>query len=268
MQLLPQLTTAHALFLDFDGTLTELAPSPDAVRVATGLVPTLKALHAQLGGALAIVTGRPAADIDHFLAPLCLPLASEHGAQYRLGTVSVPAATPPLLTQVLQAAQDLAGAHPGLLVEHKSASVALHYRQALHLETLCRETLLQAMQGLTGIALLQGKCVFEVKSQGVHKGQAITDFMGQAPFAGRTPVFVGDDVTDEAGFEAVHALGGWCIKVGEGATVARYRCMTPAALRGWLSTARTHTKTPANPSTCTSTAGALPLSVNPQEGHV
>ncbi|MBY0408633.1 MAG: trehalose-phosphatase, partial [Burkholderiaceae bacterium] len=90
MQLLPQLTSAHALFLDFDGTLTELAPSPDAVRVATGLVPTITALHAQLGGALAIVTGRPAADIDHFLAPLCLPLASEHGAQYRIGTTSVP----------------------------------------------------------------------------------------------------------------------------------------------------------------------------------
>ena len=82
MQLLPTLTTAHSLFLDFDGTLTELAPRPEAVRIASGLIPTLSSLHTQLGGALAIVTGRPEADIDGFLAPLRLPLASEHGAQY------------------------------------------------------------------------------------------------------------------------------------------------------------------------------------------
>lgn len=95
MQLLPTLTTAHALFLDFDGTLTELAPRPEAVRIASGLIPTLSSLHAQLGGALAIVTGRPEADIDGFLAPLRLPLASEHGAQYRLFDTSVPATAPP-----------------------------------------------------------------------------------------------------------------------------------------------------------------------------
>lgn len=239
MQLLPQLTSAHALFLDFDGTLTELAPRPEAVRVASGLIPTLKALHAQLGGALAIVTGRPEADIDRFLSPLRLPLASEHGAQYRLTDTSIPAITPPDLAAVLHAAQSLAAANPGLLVEHKSASVALHYRQVLHLEDLCYDTLARAMQGVEGVELMRGKCVFEVKASGVHKGQAIVDFMGQAPFAGRIPVFVGDDVTDEAGFAAVQSLGGWGIKVGEGATMAQHRCMTPAALRGWLSASRT-----------------------------
>ena len=129
MQLLPQLTTAHALFLDFDGTLTELAPRPEAVRVASGLVPTLSSLHAQLGGALAIVTGRPEADIDGFLAPLRLPLASEHGAQYRLADTSLPAIAPPDLAPVLHAAQALAARHPELLVEHKRVSVALHYRR-------------------------------------------------------------------------------------------------------------------------------------------
>ena len=95
MQLLPQRPTAHALVRDFDGTLTELAPRPEAGRVASGLVPTLSSLHAQLGGALAIVTGRPEADIDGFLAPLRLPLASEHGAQYRLADTSLPALAPP-----------------------------------------------------------------------------------------------------------------------------------------------------------------------------
>lgn len=240
MQLLPVLTTAHALFLDFDGTLAELAPSPEAVQVATGLVPTLAALHRHLGGALAIVTGRRQSDIDGFLAPLQLPLASEHGAQYRLSEAFHPAVAPPDLSPVLLAAHALAERHPGLLVEPKRASVALHYRLAPHLEAVCHDALAHAMQGMEGVELLRGKFVFEVKPRGVHKGQAILDFMTMAPFAGRSPVFVGDDVTDEAGFAAVQALGGWGIKVGEGPTMAQHRCMTPAALRGWLSAARTN----------------------------
>ena len=244
MQLLPLLTTAHALFLDFDGTLTEMAPRPEAVRVASGLVPTLSALHTQLGGALAIVTGRREADIDVFLAPLRLPLASEHGAQYRLTDTSYPAIAQPDLEPVLRAVQELVALHPGLLIEPKRSSVALHYRMAPHLEDLCRQALVSAMQGVDGVELLPGKCVFEVKPRGTNKGQAITDFMTQAPFAGRIPVFVGDDVTDEAGFAAVQALGGWGIKVGEGPTMAQHRCMTPAALRGWLSAARTHWNLP------------------------
>ena len=240
MQLLPLLTTAHALFLDFDGTLTELAPRPEAVRVASGLVPTLLSLYTHLEGALAIVTGRPEADIDGFLAPLRLPLASEHGAQYRLADTSHPAVLPPDLEPVLLAAYDLAARNPGLLVEPKRVSVALHYRQAPQLAALCHDTLVRAMRHVEGVELLHGKCVFEVKPRGVDKGQAIADFMTQAPFAGRMPVFVGDDVTDEAGFAAVQALGGWGIKVGEGPTMAQHRCMTPAALRGWLSATRTH----------------------------
>ena len=112
-------------------------------------------------------------------------------------------------------------------------------RLAPHLEALCHDALLSAMRGVEGVELLRGKCVFEVKPRGAHKGQAILDFMTQAPFAGRMPVFVGDDVTDEAGFAAVQSLGGWGIKVGEGPTMAQHRCMTPAALRGWLSAART-----------------------------
>jgi trehalose 6-phosphate phosphatase len=239
MPLLPLLTTAHALFLDFDGTLTELAPRPEAVQVATGLTSTLAALHAHLDGALAIVTGRPEVDIDHFLAPLRLPLASEHGAQYRFATTSHAAVAPPALAPVLQAALHLTALYPGLQVEAKKASVALHYRQAPQLEALCHATLVRAMQQVEGVELLHGKFVLEVKPRGAHKGQAIVDFMAQPPFAGRTPVFVGDDVTDEAGFAAVQAMGGWGIKVGEGPTTARHRCMTPAALRGWLSAART-----------------------------
>ena len=111
--------------------------------------------------------------------------------------------------------------------------------RALAKEPEGRYTSVRAMHEVAGVELLRGKCVFEVKPRGVHKGQAIIDFMTQPPFEGRTPVFVGDDVTDEAGFAAVQSLGGWGIKVGEGPTMAQHRCMTSAALRGWLSSART-----------------------------
>jgi len=240
MQLLPILTTAHALFLDFDGTLTELASRPEAVRIASGLVPTLSALHTHLGGALARGSCSGARKPSMSASGRPVTMASEHGAQYRLHGASHPSVPPPDLTPVLQAAYDLAARHNGLLVEPKRASVALHYRLAPHMEMRCLETLQRAMQGLEGVELLRGKFVFEVKPRGVHKGQAIMDFMTQPPFAGRVPVFVGDDLTDEAGFAAVQALGGWGIKVGEGPTMAQHRCMTPAALRGWLSSARTN----------------------------
>lgn len=239
MPLMPLLTFSHALFLDFDGTLTELAAKPHTVHVPAGLAPTLSALHRLLGGALAIVTGRREIDIDGFLSPLTLPLASEHGAQYRFADGSRPAVDVPELGPVLQAAKQLAVQYPALLVEIKRASVALHFRQAPHLAPVCRDALERAMSGLAGLELLSGKCVYEVKPAGIHKGQAIAAFMRQAPFAGRTPVFVGDDVTDEAGFATVMALGGLAIKVGEGPSQAQYRCMTPAALRGWLSSSRT-----------------------------
>ncbi len=239
MQLLPLLTPDNALFLDFDGTLAELAPQPDAVRVPSSLVSTLSALQGQLDGALAIVTGRREADIDGFLSPLILPLASEHGAVYRLGTGERLSVEPPDLHPVLAAAQALADRHAGVLVEPKRASVALHYRLAPQMQAECRRVLVAAMQGIAGVELLEGKCVYEVKPQGVNKGHAIHAFMTQAPFAGRVPVFVGDDVTDEAGFAAVQELGGSAIKVGEGQTQAQYRCLSPAALRGWLASVRT-----------------------------
>ncbi|WP_295857650.1 trehalose-phosphatase [uncultured Xylophilus sp.] len=239
MQLLPTVTPETALFLDFDGTLAEIAPTPDAVRIATGLVPTLAALHRLLGGALAIVTGRPIADIDHYLAPLELPAAGEHGAQYRMVDGSRPALDQPPLAAAVQAMEQLAALHPGLLVEHKDHSVALHFRHAPELESLCFDAVQAVVAGRPGVEVLHGKCVFEVKPAGVNKGQAIGVFMSAPPFAGRTPIFVGDDVTDESGFVAVQRFGGRGIKIGEGPTQAQHRCLSPAALRGWLASART-----------------------------
>src|SRR6218665_1399351 len=219
MPQLPPLTSSHALFLDFDGTLAELAPRPDAVTVAAGLIATLSALHIHLGGALAIVTGGPQSP----LAPPCRP-----------------AIAPPGLASVVRAARELAVQHDGLLLEHKNAGLVLHYRQAPHPERLCHDTLARAIQAAQDLELQPGKCVLEVKPRGVHKGRAITDFMAWPPFAGRMPVFAGDDLADEAGFAAVQTLGGWGIKMGAGTSLAQHRRMTPAALRGWLSAARSH----------------------------
>ncbi|MFT3811881.1 MAG: trehalose-phosphatase [Acidovorax sp.] len=228
------LTARHALFLDFDGTLAEIAAQPQAVRVHADTVRSLRALHAALGGALAIVTGRTMADIDHFFAPLRLPLACEHGAHTRLGDGSVGTAPALDLAPVLEALRPLVARHPGLLVEAKSSGIALHYRQAPHLEPLCVQTLTRVLDDVPGAELLHGKCVLELKPAGPSKGRAIADFMRRPPFAGRVPLFIGDDVTDEAGFAAAQALGGLGVKVGEGATQAQARIDTPAGVRAWL----------------------------------
>lgn len=226
-----------ALFLDFDGTLADLAPQPEAVQIAGDLVPMLRDLSSHLGGALAIVSGRPLRDLDQFLSPLQLPAAAEHGAQRRQVDGRVLGITPPDLEATLRAARALADRHPGLRLEIKTATVALHYRHAPKLEALCLQVLSGAVGDTPGVELLRGKFVFEVKPAGVSKGTAIAAFMHEAPFAGRVAVFAGDDVTDEAGFSVVQSMGGFGVKVGEGATLANHRCASPTALRQWLGAA-------------------------------
>jgi len=236
MQFLPALNPRDtALFLDFDGTLAELAAQPGAVRMPDRLLPLLDHLQERLQGALALVTGRPLADLDALLAPLRLPAAAEHGAVRRGADgrqLSVPS---PDLKAVTRVASALARQHAGLQVEFKTAAVALHYRQAPGLENLCLQHLARAVLATPGVELLHGKCVIEVKPLGVSKGSAIAAFMREPPFAGRTPWFAGDDVTDEAGFAWVQAAGGQCLKVGAGPSLARHRCANPQALRDWLS---------------------------------
>jgi trehalose 6-phosphate phosphatase len=236
MQFLPELNPRDtALFLDFDGTLAELATRPGAVRVPALLVPLLDHLQEHLQGALALVTGRPLADLDALLAPLCLPAAAEHGAVHRGADGRQRSVPIPDLQAVTRVARALARQHTGLQVELKTAAVALHYRQAPELENLCLQHLARAVLATPGVELLHGKCVIEVKPQGVSKGSAIAAFMREPPFAGRTPWFAGDDVTDEAGFAWVQSAGGQCLKVGAGPSLARHRCANPQALRDWLS---------------------------------
>ena len=134
-------------------------------------------------------------------------------------------------------ANQLAGAHPDLLVERKHAAVALHYRRAPHLEALCRQVLTELIASRPQLELLRGKAVFEVKPAGIHKGIAIAAFMQEAPFAGRRPVFAGDDTTDEHAFAVVQPLGGIAVKVGSGTTLAHHRLESTRAVFEWLAAA-------------------------------
>ena len=225
-----------ALFLDFDGTLADIAQQPELVAVPHDLIDLLARLSGQLDGALAIVSGRALGDIDRFLSPLILPVAAEHGAVQRLAGHGTRQLASPNLGDVERVALALALQHEGLRVEIKSAAVALHYRHAPHLEAVCLQAMAEVVKRTPGVDLLQGKFVFEIKPAGVSKGTAIRSFMGSSPFIGRVPLFAGDDTTDEAGFAVVQAMGGEGIKVGEGRSVARHRCSSPAVLRQWLRT--------------------------------
>ncbi|OOG43999.1 trehalose-phosphatase [Polaromonas sp. A23] len=236
---LPSITEHCALFLDFDGTLVELAAQPEAVVIPPSLPGTLASLYVYLGGALALVSGRRLLDLDAFLAPLQLPSAVEHGAQRRNAEgllISAPSAD---MRYVLRAAQDLLDSHPGLKLEKKNLALSLHYRHAPELEALCLSVMRAAVARSNGLELIQGKYVIDLKPSGVSKGTAIAAFMTETPFAGRTPIFAGDDVTDESGFSQVQRMGGHAVKVGAGQTIARHRCVDVQQLSTWLESALT-----------------------------
>ena len=226
-----------ALFLDFDGTLVDLAEQPEAVIVPSGLVDTLGALDKYLGGAIALISGRPIEQVDAFLHPLRLPVAGVHGAERRAGDGTITLMSTHPLELVEQAALALAAQHPQLRVENKRGSIALHYRQAPELEALCLQAMQGAVEESPGLTLLRGKMVVEAKPGGASKGHAIEAFLKESPFAGRMPVFVGDDFTDEVGFSTVQRMRGLGVKVGEGASVAWHRLESPASLRHELQAA-------------------------------
>ncbi len=232
---LPTLSARRsALFLDFDGTLAELASRPDAVQVPDDLPPLLDALHQRLDGALAIVTGRARDDLQRWLPARRWPGAFEHGAVRVAGDGQMRLADVPDLHTLASLAQDFASRHHGLVLERKQTSLSLHYRLNPALGPACATLLEQAIDGRSDLQLMHGKAVVEVKSAQVGKGRAIEAFMAEAPFAGRRPCFAGDDVTDEDGFATVQALHGETIKVGDGPTRAQHRCANPQALRAWL----------------------------------
>lgn len=227
---------ATAFFLDFDGTLVEIADHPDETLVDASMVSALGHLSAATQGALAIVTGREIAAIDRLLAPLHLPVAGIHGLTRRSGDGRMH--LPPDMTTFLNsAAAELAqftAANPGLFFERKTASVALHYRARPELEPQCHSLMLDIVATCTEIEFKRGKMVIEAKPGYADKGTAINDFMAEMPFAGRTPVFVGDDISDEDGFRVVNACNGMSIKIGPGATVAQYWLESAMHFARWL----------------------------------
>lgn len=226
-----------ALFLDIDGTLLDLAPEPQAVQVPRGLDVQIRALALGLGGALALVSGRPLSDVDRFF-PAGFDAAGTHGAQWRLGGTEtapgpeVEAALSEITTLLREGTDGL----PGVLLERKPHAIALHYRLAPERSAQVRSLAGRAAQALGPAFRLQaGKRVVELLPAHAGKGAAIGRFMGRPPYAGRTPVFVGDDRTDEDGFTVVNALAGLSIRVGDGGqTQAQFRLHSPTAVRHWL----------------------------------
>ncbi|MEG6510225.1 trehalose-phosphatase [Methyloligella sp. 2.7D] len=219
------MTSNAAFFIDFDGTLVAIAERPDLVVVEPRALELLKALYERFDGAVAIQTGRSLAVIDDFLKPLKLPVAAEHGSVRRdvSGEVHRGFAGKESIETAAERLAPVAEAHEGLLLERKESSIALHYRRRPELEGLCREAVSEALKGLAHVQLLEGKMVLEIKAEGLDKGRSLKAFMEEEPFKGRIPVMIGDDVTDEYGFDAANALGGLSIKIGDGETKAKYR---------------------------------------------
>jgi len=227
-----------ALFLDFDGTLVDFAPRPDEVRPAPGLASVLGRAAEALGGALAVVTGRPIREIDHWLDASVAAVAGVHGAERRSvdGRVAASAGASPPPGEAARARARLAAvadAHRGVVFEDKGCAFALHYRAAPER----REACVDAVKALESPAfeVLGGAAVVELRSRGVHKGAAIAAFMAEPPFTGRTPVFAGDDVTDEDGFRTVNDMGGVSVLAGpDRPTGARHRLPDVGSVIAWL----------------------------------
>jgi len=225
---------ACALFFDFDGTLVDLAPRPSAVHVVADVPALLAELSAALCGAVAVVSGRPLAEIDHFLRPVTLPAAGVHGVERRRADGRVSRLDCSELHEAATGIQALCQRHPALIMEVKPGAMALHYRQAPELEAECLAAMSDALARVQGMDLMRGKRVVELKPSNAGKGHAVRAFMDETPFQRRQPWFFGDDVTDEAAFDAVQALGGVSVKIGEGDTGASHRLTDPAALHGWM----------------------------------
>jgi len=233
----PDFAVDWCFFLDVDGTLLDIAITPGAVQVDRDLRVMLDSLKRAADGALALISGRALADLDRLFAPTPPVAAGQHGAERRdaFGTVHRRAARRELLQVVAGRLETFAAAHPGMLFEDKGASLALHFRQVPHLAGAARDAIVAALRMLGGVYEMQiGKLVFEIKPTGYDKGSAIEDYMQEAPFAGRVPVFIGDDLTDEYGFCMVNALGGHSLKVGAGPSQAQTVLPDAAAVRAWL----------------------------------
>jgi len=224
------------LFLDVDGTLVELADSPLETFVDDELKEILRQVVERLGGAVALVSGRSLQYLDSLFAPLRLPAAGLHGVVRRKASGAIHGASfvDTRLDSARVALAELVRAHPGTSLEDKGRTLAIHYRMAPQFESELRAALTAITQPLGSQYHIQdGNMVLEIKPRGFDKGSAVGAFLQEPPFSGRTPVFVGDDLTDEGGFRMVESHGGLSIAVGNRVR-AQQHFENPAAVRAWL----------------------------------
>ena len=219
-----------ALFLDFDGTLVEIADTPDGIHVPDGVPEQLMALNRALDGRIAIVSGRAIADIRTYLGPVGLLMVGSHGAE-----MGEAAETSPILSDASRAALTaLVAAWPQLLIEIKPHGIAVHYRQEPEAAPAVYRVM-DDMAARENLAARRGKMVVELGPKSANKGLAVARLMAAPPFAGAMPIFIGDDTTDEDGFIAVAAAGGHGILVGAPRpTAAHYRLADPEMVHQWL----------------------------------
>jgi len=223
-----------ALFLDFDGTLVEIAPTPDGIVVPEALGAGLFDLSARMSERLALISGRAIPDLEHHLGPLRVARAGSHGMARELADGSALGALAEALPDSAAEALRAFATETGFALEEKQHGAALHYRANPALEPQGL-SFAQALAKAHGLEIKRGKCVIELVRPGASKAGAVRAFMEVPPFAGARPVFIGDDITDEDGFAAAVELGGFGILVGDRSpTIARYQLADPAAVHAWL----------------------------------
>lgn len=217
-----------ALFLDFDGTLVDIAPRPETVTVPPDLPALLARVAGRLGGAVAIVSGRPIVQLEALL-PVPLPMVGDHGATSRVlpGLRANGRDLPVPPADWFLQAEALAAGFPGASVERKSHGFVLHYRLAPEAAEITRAALDRMAAAQDDFVVMPARMAWEVKPHSVSKGTAVAELMAHPVFADRLPIFIGDDVTDEAGFEAARAAGGLGLRLQD-------TFGTPTALRAWL----------------------------------
>jgi trehalose 6-phosphate phosphatase len=235
---LPADLSKMAILLDVDGTLLDLAPTPREVFVSHELRDTLGRLSKRTGGAVAFVSGRPVSELDLIFSPLQLPAIGGHGAEFRAaaGAPTEAARLPPLDAVVKRQFAAIAEAGPGIILEDKGYSLALHYRLAPDKEHVVRDAAMKIWRDLntTALEILPGKLVLEVKQVGTTKATAVRELMRIAPFAGRRPVFIGDDITDLGVFAILPELGGIGVSVGRNVPGVDACFERPTDVRHWL----------------------------------